>query len=375
MNRVSRIKTKALTRCISSFIPPRGAAANRATTSPPLPLRCASFALEPSCLVLAGSARDKAAPGAVGLTVWDVRYGVMLSAKLVPAGGDDEYAQSDAEVEAGEGVDRGGWAKAAGSDAVAEDGDVSSSADDAEAVFQITVCEDSSYVATASRARVIVTSVAARGASLLSATGRMAPTQAMLLAQGIDAANPSAQLHEGSASQVAGPMLFDGAMLDAAGNLDFGACIAAATAAASKGAKHPVDSATPWSAAQLQSWGGAVAAELARNRAASGAIARAAMDPAGAGALLEALKEYMQQRAGGASRTSRGSKNSIVATSAQPSGSAAFNVPSSLATAALQFCVGLMRSSQHRAVTAQVAASTSASGAGARRRGQPAVAK
>lgn len=49
-----------------------------------------------------------------------------------------------------------------------------------DSVFQVTVSEDNAYVALASRRRVIVTAVAARGASLVSAIDRMQHTRLLL---------------------------------------------------------------------------------------------------------------------------------------------------------------------------------------------------
>lgn len=49
-----------------------------------------------------------------------------------------------------------------------------------DSVFQVTVSEDNAYVALASRRRVIITAVAARGASLVSAINRMQTTRLLL---------------------------------------------------------------------------------------------------------------------------------------------------------------------------------------------------
>lgn len=165
----------------------------------------ASFALEPSCLVLAGVAE---APGAeatnstggdVGLSVWDVRYGVLLALKHVRPGGDDvDGSTPPAAADASLALDDDGSssqgssvrrtrlrsnssasASAVGSMLSATQA-VSSQALTPDTVFQVTVSEDNAYVAIASRRRVIVTAVAARGASLVSAIDRMRQTRLLL---------------------------------------------------------------------------------------------------------------------------------------------------------------------------------------------------
>ncbi len=103
----------------------------------------AGFALEPSCLVLAGEGAGTGGGRALFLSVWDVRYGVVLGTKEVALEGEEGAP-----------------------------------------VFAVTVNEDGSYVAAVTRAGVAVTPVAVRGASLASALGRLPETEALLRASG-----------------------------------------------------------------------------------------------------------------------------------------------------------------------------------------------
>ena len=154
------------------------------------PLHCASFALEPSCMVLAGSDAlpgSPSAPHTLGLSVWDVRYGVVLASRAIEvgAGEEPEPVVVNDRLRSGSvgSVSGGGFAPTTaplpGPFAALPP----------HAVFQVTVSEDNAYVALASRRRVILTGVAVRGASLVSAVGRIAVTRGLLVAEGGRAAS------------------------------------------------------------------------------------------------------------------------------------------------------------------------------------------
>ena len=164
-------------------------------------LAATSFALEPSCLVIAGrvshstsplSSRGSSDPAAedgeeqagggldIGLSVWDVRYGIMLGSKRLPgAGSATPPPAADAVKQQQQRRRKGEGAPSAAAAAATAPGPPSSG----NGVTQITVSEDNGYIATVSQSRVTLTAVAARGASLLSAVGAMDVTQTMLQQQ------------------------------------------------------------------------------------------------------------------------------------------------------------------------------------------------
>ena len=206
--------------------PAATAAATPAPTSSPLtPGQVAAFALEPSCLVLAAAAphTDGGRTGMVALSVWDVRYGVMLAAKVVDAEG-EEAAPAQPTLSPALVPATGGARSRAASVAAA-----GASPSAAEAVFQVLVSEDTAYVAVASRRRVLLTDVAARGASLLSAIGRAAPTRALL--------QPPASSRDDITTSVpsAAAAFLPPAGLPAAPAIPLAACIARAAAGGGAG--------------------------------------------------------------------------------------------------------------------------------------------
>lgn len=170
----------------SSSTASSSSSSSSAPAAPPS-LRVASFALEPSCLVLAGAGTSPSGQQAVIMTVWDVRYGVILGTKEVSmhAGEGEGEVGGVATGAGGRGGKRmrssstGSIGSATGSlpktAAVVAGSDLTPSD-----VFQVSVNEDGSYVACVSRASVLVTPVAVRGASLASALGRLPGTVAAL---------------------------------------------------------------------------------------------------------------------------------------------------------------------------------------------------
>lgn len=228
--------SEVLVRRIGRLLPAELAsgASSSAASASNKPFHCAAFALEPSCVVLAGD-HGIEGHGDVGMSVWDVRYGIMLGVKRVPRGGEGSDA-ADAEGPSAMAVDAGAGAAAASagrarSDSAASVGSLLSSAQAVssasltpDSIFQATVSEDGSFVAMAARRRVMVTPVAVRGASLSSALGKLIPTQALL-------ANT---IGTGSGSSVVGRVSGLPAELAPAPVLSMSKCIAAARPTASQ---------------------------------------------------------------------------------------------------------------------------------------------
>lgn len=177
------------------------------TSSSPASFHVAAFGLEPSCVVLAGNQGKT-----IGMSVWDVRYGIMLDIKSINeenTNGDvveNDYEQpEDFTITNNEDDDNNNTTNNGGkgsgkksskkgnrnrSDSTGSNASVGSLLSSAQAiaggdltpdsVFQITVSEDGSFVAIAARNRIFLTPVAVRGASLASALGRLVPTQSLL---------------------------------------------------------------------------------------------------------------------------------------------------------------------------------------------------
>ena len=351
------------------------------------PFTCASFALEPSCIVIAGRAGNSddstsSSSADVGLTVWDARYGVVLGAKRLQgsngsstgevADDDEEEGSAAAALAAVRASKRARTASAASSSsasaAPAADGGrdrANSSASvgsllsaaqslaggsggalTPDSVFQVTVNEDNSYVAVASRRRVIVTPVAARGASLLSALGKMDASKRML----------APLQEEGAGSAIVLP---NGRSLSAVPTLNISDALRAATAAVKAAAPiSPVDSLVinKELKAALQAAHANAAADVS---AAASAVLDAAATPS-ASHVLQVLKsgKPLSSTAASSKPAKAGSKRqrqesaggdeaeaSAVLTSSLPS-----SLPPALVSAALYRCVAALRA-QRAAVT------------------------
>lgn len=255
-------------RQLARFLPADAAAGDDgAAPAPRGSFTCATFALEPSCVVVAGSDGSSLGGDGVGLTVWDVRYGVVLGAKRLRTSGDfsDDAAagaaaadddEDDEEAAPRRGGKRGRKAAAPAAAAAPPAGrersgssasgvgsllsaahSLAASVVTPDSVFQVTVNEDSSFVAVASRRRVIITPVAARGASLLSAVGK-ADASSKLLAAPASAATAAG---EGSAVVAAPVALAPGRTVTPVAVVNLGDCIRSATGGGSAAALEPAD--------------------------------------------------------------------------------------------------------------------------------------
>ena len=152
---------------------------------------CAAFALEPSCVVLSGAN----GAGGIGISVWDVRYGVLLGGRFnLFEMGEDSGAAAGAGAGGGREGDDSSPAAAGASSARGKRAAAGQDAPSAPPAalppspllqqnlpFQVTVAENGSCVAVVSSKRVSVIPVAVRGASLASALGRMKHSAPLLL--------------------------------------------------------------------------------------------------------------------------------------------------------------------------------------------------
>jgi hypothetical protein len=182
---------EALTRHLRAVVPGGGGGGGGGGE-----LRCAAFALDPSCVVLAG----ENGKGGVGMSVWDVRFGVLLGATHDVGGGEEGGAEGAREGEggaaasgsgSGAGAGGGGGSKrkrppppAAQGEATAEQQQQQQQQPPPLPLLHVTVSEGGSWVVVASLSRVSITPVALRGASLCSALGRLAPTLPLLAGGG-----------------------------------------------------------------------------------------------------------------------------------------------------------------------------------------------
>jgi hypothetical protein len=207
-------------------------------------LRCAAFALDPSCCVLVGSNGR----GGVGMSVWDVRYGVLLGSAGDVGGGEAGEGGADADAAgrsggggaaAGAGAKRKRGGPPAAAAAAATAASVSEQPASASAappppppLLHVTVSEGGSWVVVATFSRVSITPVAVRGASLSAALGRMLPTAPLLVGGG----------GGGGSGDGGGAALF----------FSLDACVAAAAAAGmgTTGASLPPSAAAAWAAAR-----------------------------------------------------------------------------------------------------------------------------
>jgi hypothetical protein len=144
-------------------------------------LRAAAFALDPSCVVFAG-ANGK---GGVGMSVWDVRYGVKLGSTEDVGGGEEEAEEAGgaraAAPAAAAAAAAGGKRRRGAPPAAPEEAGTPTAP---LPLLHVTVSEGGSWVVVASPTRVSITPVALRGASLSSALGRMAHTLPLLTGGG-----------------------------------------------------------------------------------------------------------------------------------------------------------------------------------------------
>lgn len=270
--------------------PAPGAAGAAPAAAGATPGQCAAFALEPACLVLAAAAQDGARPGMVALSVWDVRYGVMLAAKVIDAEGEDAPAGVSPPLAP---------AAAPGSRARTASTSLSTptAPPAAEAVFQVLVSEDAAHVAVASRRRVLLTDVAARGASLLSAIGRAAPTRALLQLPAATGGDITTAVPP-TAARFLPP-----AGLPAAAAVPLAACIARAGAAAGGGGGAVAWDLTDGTDAAARGRAAAWGAALAAAQAALAADCTAVMSPTAApssATLLPLVHKYVPAAGAGA---------------------------------------------------------------------------
>jgi hypothetical protein len=157
----------------------------RGTSGRPENMYCSAFALEPSCMVLAGLEKNGDA-FSIGLSVWDVRYGVVLAVRKIDI---DTTTGPEEAVVAPNQIARRRSDSVATAASHGSGGSLLSSAQavtraslSPESIFQVLVSEDNAHIAVASRSRVILTDIAARGASLVSAINRMPQTRSFLTA-------------------------------------------------------------------------------------------------------------------------------------------------------------------------------------------------